>query len=200
MFTFPTNANRPKAATLWLLLLFVASLSSSSKADTTPVPPGDINKYPYNTVGRISQGDYFFGSGVAVGQRVVLTAGHVLGSLGEWKGLYLTKIDIPSGALVRWFGQYNTLDTGPAADLSGLGKVLREAPAGQGKVGRYVVWGDDFGNFSNPFSVARWNRDYACVVFFEDIATSWAPLIRNASESDLIEDTTNRMMAGYPFG
>ena len=144
-----------------------------------PLPDYKIHEYPFNMVGRVARGDtydsYSISSGVAISQKVVLSAAHIF--------FNRSTLDWDTG-FYKWKVRYTP------ADLY-IDKIARSY--------RYF---DDYAlarrnaQFDDPrlYTLEQFNRDVITLIFYEDVADGgWAGWGANE-----MTDNSDKMIVGYP--
>jgi len=140
-----------------------------------PLPGNTIFEYPFNMVGKVFTPDDRFGSGTAISQKVVLTAGHVFFDNGiiDWKkGQYgWNRQHAPDNRFSRIYSRSYRFFTDYAE------ATRRFQP-------------DEL----DLYSFEQFNNDVICLIFFEDVANGgWAGWVSNQ-----ITNNNLKMIVGYP--
>ncbi len=138
-----------------------------------PLPNDKIDEYPFNMVGKVSSGD-FVGSGVAISQKVVLSAAHVF--------FDDEKLDWFSSPF-KWNRQHSPSNT-----------FFRMSARSYRFFSDYAEATRRFGNDDETTSWEQFNLDAICLIFFEEVANGG-----NAGwGTNYITENINKMIIGYP--
>ncbi len=140
-----------------------------------PLPSDKINEYPFNVVGTVFSDDTS-GSGVAISQKVVLSATHVFFdrvNLVFKTGLFQWNLQ---HSPINRFSRINARSYRFFSDYAEATRLFDPDPEGQ------------------KFSDEQFNLDAIALIFYEDVAfgghAGWA--------SDYITDNVSKMVVGYP--